>query len=100
MTERLDYNQVAPNGVKALGGVYGYVMQSGLPAELVPRTNKTAARMEPALLQSIDPVWLLYCEGANVMKNILRNDEPPQDLVLDAKVARSELRGRVTRFPR
>jgi AhpD family alkylhydroperoxidase len=35
MTKRLDYNKVAPNGVKALGGVYGYVMQSGLPAELV-----------------------------------------------------------------
>jgi len=35
MTRRLDYNQVAPDGVKALGGVYGYVMQSGLPAELV-----------------------------------------------------------------
>jgi AhpD family alkylhydroperoxidase len=35
MTRRLDYNQVAPNGVKALGGVYGYIMQSGLPAELV-----------------------------------------------------------------
>ena len=35
MTKRFDYNQVAPNGVKALGGVYGYVMQSGLPPELV-----------------------------------------------------------------
>jgi AhpD family alkylhydroperoxidase len=35
MTKRLDYNQLAPNGVKALGGVYGYVMQSGLSAELV-----------------------------------------------------------------
>ncbi|QJP13468.1 carboxymuconolactone decarboxylase family protein [Starkeya sp. ORNL1] len=35
MTMRLDYNQIAPNGAKALGGVYGYVMQSGLPAELV-----------------------------------------------------------------
>jgi AhpD family alkylhydroperoxidase len=35
MTKRLDYSQVAPNGVKALGGVYGYVMQSGLPAVLV-----------------------------------------------------------------
>jgi AhpD family alkylhydroperoxidase len=35
MTKRLDYNKVAPNGVKALGGVYGYVMQSGLPADLV-----------------------------------------------------------------
>lgn len=35
MTKRLDYNQVAPNGVKALGALYSYVMQSGLPAELV-----------------------------------------------------------------
>jgi AhpD family alkylhydroperoxidase len=35
VTKRLDYNQIAPNGAKALGGVYGYVMQSGLPAELV-----------------------------------------------------------------
>jgi AhpD family alkylhydroperoxidase len=35
MTQRIDYNQVAPNGAKALGGVYGYVTQSGLPGELV-----------------------------------------------------------------
>ena len=35
MSERLDYNQVAPAGVKALGGVYGYVKQSKLPATLV-----------------------------------------------------------------
>jgi AhpD family alkylhydroperoxidase len=35
MTKRLDYNQIAPAGTKALGGVYGYVMQSKLPATLV-----------------------------------------------------------------
>lgn len=35
MSQRIDYTQVAPAGVKALGGVYGYVMQSGLPAVLV-----------------------------------------------------------------
>jgi AhpD family alkylhydroperoxidase len=35
MTKRLEYDQIAPNGVKALGGVYGYIMQSGLPGELV-----------------------------------------------------------------
>jgi AhpD family alkylhydroperoxidase len=35
MTKRIDYDEIAPNGLKALGGVYGYVMQSGLPAELV-----------------------------------------------------------------
>ena len=32
---RLDYNKLVPNGAKALGGVYGYIMQSGLPADLV-----------------------------------------------------------------
>ena len=35
MTMRPDYNKIAPGGVKALGGLYGYVMQSGLSAELV-----------------------------------------------------------------
>ncbi len=35
MSKRLDYSQVAPAGVKALGGVYGYVMQSGLSPVLV-----------------------------------------------------------------
>ena len=35
MSKRLDYNQIAPAGVKALGGVYGYIMQSSLPSELV-----------------------------------------------------------------
>jgi AhpD family alkylhydroperoxidase len=35
MGKRLDYNQIAPAGMKALGGVYGYVTQSKLPAVLV-----------------------------------------------------------------
>jgi AhpD family alkylhydroperoxidase len=35
MSKRLDYEQVAPAGMKALGGVYGYVMQSKLPAGLI-----------------------------------------------------------------
>ncbi|WP_175715927.1 carboxymuconolactone decarboxylase family protein [Burkholderia ambifaria] len=35
MSKRLDYNQIAPAGVKALGGVYGYVMQSGPSPVLV-----------------------------------------------------------------
>src|SRR5262245_37870891 len=34
MSKRLDYNQIAPAGVKALGGVYAYV-KSELPAVLV-----------------------------------------------------------------
>src|SRR5262249_22518690 len=35
MTQRLDYNQIAPNRGKALGSVYGYIAQSGLSAELM-----------------------------------------------------------------
>jgi len=35
MSQRLDYNQLAPAGVKALGAVYGYVAQSGLSPVLV-----------------------------------------------------------------
>jgi AhpD family alkylhydroperoxidase len=35
MTQRLDYASLAPAGMKALGGVYGYIVQSGLPKRLV-----------------------------------------------------------------
>ncbi|MDH6196043.1 AhpD family alkylhydroperoxidase [Mycobacterium frederiksbergense] len=35
MSERIDYNQVAPRGAKALGGVHLYVSQSGLSPALL-----------------------------------------------------------------
>ncbi|MGB9107225.1 MAG: carboxymuconolactone decarboxylase family protein [Telluria sp.] len=35
MTQRMDYNAATPGGMKALGGVYGHIMQSGLPKTLV-----------------------------------------------------------------
>lgn len=35
MSQRLDYDRVAPGGMKALGGVYGYVAQSGLSPVLL-----------------------------------------------------------------
>lgn len=35
MTQRMDYNAATPAGVKALGGVYGHILQSGLPKSLV-----------------------------------------------------------------
>lgn len=38
MTIRIDYNQVAPHASAALAAVYGYVMKSGLSAELVELT--------------------------------------------------------------
>ncbi|HEX2825990.1 MAG TPA: carboxymuconolactone decarboxylase family protein [Burkholderiales bacterium] len=38
MSRRLDYNRIAPAGIKALGGVYGYVTQSSLSPVLVDLT--------------------------------------------------------------
>ena len=35
MSQRMNYNAAAPAGMKALGSVYGYVRQSGLPARLI-----------------------------------------------------------------
>src|SRR5919106_5579406 len=35
MAQRMNYAAAAPGGMKALGSVYGYVRQSGLPATLV-----------------------------------------------------------------
>ena len=35
MSQRLDYQKLSPAGVKALGGVYMYVVNSGLPKTLV-----------------------------------------------------------------
>lgn len=35
MSRRLDYDHIAPAGIKALGGVYGYIMQSNLPPALI-----------------------------------------------------------------
>ena len=35
MTQRLDYTAIAPAGIKALGSVHGYIVQSGLPRLLV-----------------------------------------------------------------
>ena len=35
MSVRIDYTKIAPAGVKALSGVYGYILQSGLSDVLV-----------------------------------------------------------------
>ena len=35
MSQRMDYNAVAPGGMRALGSVHGYVRQSKLPERLV-----------------------------------------------------------------
>ncbi|MBK0003979.1 carboxymuconolactone decarboxylase family protein [Erwinia sp. S38] len=35
MSERIDFNATSPTGMKALGGVYGYVAQCGVPMSII-----------------------------------------------------------------
>lgn len=35
MSERIDYQATSPAGMKALGGVYGYISQCGLPMSII-----------------------------------------------------------------
>ena len=35
MSQRMNYNAASPAGMRALGAVYGYVRQSGLPSRLI-----------------------------------------------------------------
>lgn len=35
MSERIDFNATSPAGMKALGGVYGYVAQCGVPMSII-----------------------------------------------------------------
>jgi hypothetical protein len=61
VSKRLDYTQIAPAGAKALGGVYGYVMQSGLPATLVdlvyPRVPASAQACTSASFSTFCPFF-------------------------------------------
>ena len=45
MTQRLDYTAIAPAGIKALGSVYGYIVQSGLPRSTVAPIASICTRM-------------------------------------------------------
>src|SRR6266852_7051267 len=45
MTQRLNYTTIAPVGVKALGGVYAYIAQSNLPAQLVNQVYLRASQI-------------------------------------------------------
>jgi len=45
MSQRLDYSSASPAGMKALGGVYGYLAQSGLPAQLLDLVYLRASQL-------------------------------------------------------
>jgi AhpD family alkylhydroperoxidase len=71
MSNRLDYNHIAPAGVKALGGVYGYVMQSELPATLVNLVYLRVSQMNNCA----------YCLDMH-MRDLLKNGQKIEKLAL------------------
>jgi AhpD family alkylhydroperoxidase len=71
MTQRLDYNKVAPNGAKALGAVYGYVMQSGLSPVLIDLVFLRVAQINNCA----------YCLDMHT-RTLLKHDQPIEKLAL------------------
>ena len=49
MTQRMNYAAAAPGGMKALGSVYSYVAQSGLPATLIELVYLRVGTKSPAV---------------------------------------------------
>ena len=71
MTQRMDYNAATPAGMKALGGVYGHIMGSGLPKVLVDLVYLRVSQINGCAycidMHSRD----LLKEGVNVEKLVL-----------------------------
>jgi AhpD family alkylhydroperoxidase len=71
VSKRLDYKQVAPAGVKALGSVYGYVMQSSLPAALVELVYLRISQINNCA----------YCLAMHT-RDLLKKGQKPEKLAL------------------
>lgn len=73
MTERLNYNAAAPSGMKALGAVYGYVAQSGLPGRLIDLVYLRASQLNGCA----------YCIDMH-SRDLIKRGMPVEHLVLVA----------------
>jgi len=71
MSKRLDYNQLAPAGIKALGGVYGYVAKSSLPPALVDLVYLRVSQINNCA----------YCLDMH-MRDLLKAGQPIEKLAL------------------
>jgi AhpD family alkylhydroperoxidase len=71
MSNRLDYIKTAPAGVKALGGVHGYVMQSGLSPALVELVYLRISQINNCA----------YCLDMHT-RDLLKRGEKPEKLAL------------------
>ncbi|MBN9008134.1 MAG: carboxymuconolactone decarboxylase family protein [Rhizobiales bacterium] len=67
----IDYEKVAPAGYKALGGVYGYIMQSGLDDTLVQLVYLRVSQINGCA----------YCLDLHT-RDLVKNDVAPEKLAL------------------
>jgi AhpD family alkylhydroperoxidase len=73
MSQRLNYHAASPAGMKALGAVYGYVRQSGLPSRLVDLVYLRVSQINGCV----------YCIDAH-SRDLLKGGLPVEHLVLVA----------------
>lgn len=71
MSIRLDYNMIAPEGLKALGGVYAYLKSCDLPEQLV----------ELAFLRTSQINGCAFCIDMH-SRDLLKHGMPAETLVL------------------
>jgi AhpD family alkylhydroperoxidase len=72
MTQRLDHQALAPEGMRALGGVYQYVVsKSGLPAVLIDLVYLRVSQINGCA----------YCIGMH-SRDLLKADVPVQKLMM------------------
>lgn len=86
MTQRLNYTTIAPVGIKALGGVYAYIAQSNLPAQLVNQVYLRVSQINGCA----------YCIDMH-SRDLLKGGLAVEKLVLVPCVARGRLPVRLTR---
>lgn len=73
MSQRMNYNAAAAAGMKALGTVYGYVRQSGLPSRLIDLVYLRVSQINGCA----------YCIDAH-SRDLLKGGLPVEHLVLVA----------------
>ena len=71
MTHRMDYNAATPAGMKALGGVYRHIAQSGLPKTLVDLVYLRVSQINGCA----------YCIDMH-SRDLLKEEVPVEKLVL------------------
>jgi AhpD family alkylhydroperoxidase len=73
MSQRMNYNAISPAGTKALGSVYGYVRQSGLPTRLIDLVYLRVSQINGCA----------YCIDSH-SRDLLKGGLPVEHLVLVA----------------